>query len=123
MSYSNLIVEQKNGDVAILDLNALRVNHGGKLVPTDIIEKEIASEKWDIVGIGGLTTTYGRIKQLAPLIKKNAKESLFIAGGGWSTYNPDEILQLIPEIDLICLGEGEETFAEVYDCVKKGEKD
>ncbi len=117
------IVEQKNGDVAILDLNALRVNHGGKLVPADIIEKEIASEKWDIVGIGGLTTTYGRIKQLAPLIKKNAKESLFIAGGGWSTYNPDEILQLVPELDLICLGEGEETFSEIYDCVKKGEKD
>ncbi len=115
------IVEQKNGDVAILDLNALRVNHGGKLVPADIIEKEIASEKWDIVGIGGLTTTYGRIKQLAPLIKKNAKESLFIAGGGWSTYNPDEILQLVPELDLICLGEGEETFSEIYDCVKKGE--
>ena len=97
------IVEEKKGDVAILDLNALRVNHGGKLVPVDIIEKEISSEKWDIIGIGGLTTTYGRIKQLAPLIKKNAKESLFIAGGGWSTYNPDEILQLVPELDLICL--------------------
>ena len=115
------IVEGKKGDVAILDLNALRVNHGGKLVPVDIIEKEISSEKWDIVGIGGLTTTYGRIKQLAPLIKKNAKESLFIGGGGWSTYNPDEILQLIPELDLICLGEGEETFSEIYDCVKNGE--
>ena len=115
------IVEEKKGDVAILDLNALRVNHGGKLVPVDIIEKEISSEKWDIIGIGGLTTTYGRIKQLAPLIKKNAKESLFIAGGGWSTYNPDEILQLIPELDLICLGEGEETFSEIYDCVKNGE--
>jgi len=117
------IVEVKKGDVAILDLNALRVNHGGKLVPTDIIEKEISSEKWDIVGIGGLTTTYGRIKQLAPLIRKNAKESLFIAGGGWSTYNPDEILQLIPELDLICLGEGEETFSEIYDYVKNGENE
>ena len=117
------IVEKKGGDVGILDLNALRVNHDGKLVPSDIIEKEIASEKWDIIGIGGLTTTYGRIKQLSSLIRKNSKDSLFIAGGGWSTYNPDEILQLIPELDLICLGEGEEIFSEVYDYVKKGEKD
>lgn len=114
------IVEQKNGDVAILDLNALRMNHGGKLVPSEIIEKEISSEKWDIIGIGGLTTTYGRIKQLAPIIRKNSRDSLFIAGGGWATYNPDEILQLIPEIDLICIGEGEETFSEIYDCVKNG---
>jgi len=115
------IIERKNGDVAILDLNALRMNYGGKLVPSEIIEKEISSETWDIIGIGGLTTTYGRIKQLAPLIRKNSKDSLFIAGGGWATYNPNEILQLVPEIDLICIGEGEETFSEIYDCVKNGE--
>ena len=57
------IVEQKGGQVAILDLNALREHYGGKLVPTKKIMDEISSEKWDIIGIGGLTTTYARIKQ------------------------------------------------------------
>ena len=56
------IAEQKGGQVAVLDLNALRVKYGGKIVPTKIIADEIASEKWDIIGIGGLTTTYSRIK-------------------------------------------------------------
>ena len=88
------IVEQKGGQVAILDLNALRTKYGGKQVPSEIIVKEISSEKWDMVGIGGLTTTYARIKQLAPLIRKYSPDSLFVGGGGWSTYNPTEILEL-----------------------------
>lgn len=117
------IVEQKGGQVGILDLNALRMKYGGSLVPSQIVSNEISSERWDIVGIGGLTTTYARIKQLSPLIRKNAPHSLFIGGGGWSTYNPIEILELVPELDLIVIGEGEETFSELYDQVSKGTRD
>ena len=116
------IIQQKNGDVAILDLNALRMDHGGGLVPSKIIAEEIASENWDIIGIGGLTTTYSRIKNLAPLIRKHSPDSIFIGGGGWSSYNPTEILQLVPELDLICIGEGEETFSEFYDKVSNGKR-
>ena len=117
------IVEQKGGQVGILDLNALRDNYDSVQVPSHIIAKEISSEKWDIIGIGGLTTTYSRIKELSPLIKKYAPDSLFVAGGGWSTYNPTEILQLVPEIDIIVIGEGEETFSELYDEINRGTRD
>jgi anaerobic magnesium-protoporphyrin IX monomethyl ester cyclase len=117
------IVENKGGQVGILDLNALRANYDNIQVPSDVIAKEISSEKWDIVGIGGLTTTYSRIKQLSPLIKKYAPDSLFVGGGGWSTYNPTEILELIPELDLIAIGEGEETFADLYDQVNNNSTD
>ena len=117
------IVEQKGGQVGILDLNALRDNYDNVQVPSHVIAKEISSEKWDIVGIGGLTTTYSRIKELSPLIKKYAPDSLFVAGGGWSTYNPTEILQLVPEIDIIVIGEGEETFSELYDEINRGTRD
>ena len=117
------IVEQKKGHVGVLDLNAMRARYDGKQVPNKIIQEEIASEKWDLIGIGGLTTTYSRIKELAPLIRKNSPDSLFVGGGGWSTYNPHEILELIPELDLLVLGEGEETFSELYDEIDKGSKD
>ena len=117
------IVEKKGGDVGILDLNALRMNYDGNTVPSNVIVEEISSEKWDIVGIGGLTTTYKKIKQLAPLIRKCCPDSLFIGGGGWSTYNPDEILELIPELDLIVIVEGEETFSELYDNVSNNQTD
>ena len=117
------IIEQKNGQVAILDLNALRMNFGGKEVPTRVIIDQISSEKWDLVGIGGLTTTYSRIKELSPIIRKCAKDALFIGGGGWSSYNPVEILQLVPELDMICIGEGELTFSELYDEIDTGTGD
>ena len=117
------IIEQKNGQVAILDLNALRMNFGGKEVPTRVIIDQISSEKWDLIGIGGLTTTYSRIKELSPIIRKYAKDALFIGGGGWSSYNPVEILQLVPELDMICIGEGELTFSELYDEIDKGTRD
>ncbi|MEW6044795.1 MAG: radical SAM protein [Thermoproteota archaeon] len=117
------IVEKKGGQVAILDLNALRDYFGGKMVPNKIIEKELSLEKWDLIGIGGLTTTYGRIKQLCPLIRKCAPDSIFIGGGGWSSYNPTEILQLVPELDMICIGEGEQTFSELYDMISSGGND
>ena len=117
------IVEQKNGQVAILDLNALRINYGGNRVPSQVIADEISSEHWDIIGIGGLTTTYARIKEICPIIRKNSQNSVLVGGGGWSTYNPTEILQLVPELDLIVLGEGEETFSELYDEINNGTKD
>ena len=117
------IIEQKGGQVGILDLNALRIKYDGIQVPSDVIAKEISSEKWELVGIGGLTTTYARIKQLAPLIRKNAPDALFVSGGGWSSYNPTEILELVPELDLIVIGEGEETFTELYDQVNDDSKD
>jgi len=117
------IVENKGGQVGILDLNALRMKYDGRQVPMKVISEEISSEKWDLIGIGGLTTTYSRIKELCPLIKKCSPDSLLISGGGWASYNPDEILQLVPELDLICIGEGEETFSEIYDEMEHGTKD
>ncbi len=117
------IIIKKHGQVAILDLNALRMNFGGRQVPKEVIMKEISSEKWDIIGIGGLTTTYARIKELASMIGILSPDSLFIGGGGWSTYNPDEILSLVPQLDMLVIGEGEETFSELYDEVNAGTND
>ncbi len=117
------IVKEKKGQVGILDLNALRARYNGNQVPNKIIVEEIMAEKWDLIGIGGLTTTYSRIKELTPLIRKSSPNSILIGGGGWSTYNPHEILELVPELDLLVLGEGEETFSELYDEIDKGSKD
>ena len=116
------IAENKGGQVGVLDLNAIRMNYDGGLVPDKIIEDEISLEKWDLIGIGGMTTTYRRLKQLVPLLRKHNPNSIILGGGGWATYNPQEILKLVPQIDMICIGEGEETFAEVYDEINGGTK-
>ncbi len=117
------IASKKGAQVGILDLNALRMNYGGKLVPKEKIAEEVASEDWDLIGIGGLTTTYARMKEIIPILRKHSTDSLIIAGGGWITYNPNEIMELIPEIDLACIGEGEITFEEVYEQVQSKTND
>jgi len=117
------IADQKGGQVAILDLNAIRMDYGGNYVPLDRLKKEICLENWDLIAISGLTTMYRRIKELIPIIRKLNPNSKIITGGGWSTYNPDEILQLVPDLDLICVGEGEEAFSEIFDEVNNGNPD
>ena len=114
------IVGKKGGEVAILDLNAIRMNYVGDWLSLEFIKKQLELAQWDLIGIGGLTTQYSRIKKLMPLIKKVCPNARIISGGGWSTYNPDEIIKLIPQIDLVCIGEGEETFTEVYDEINNG---
>ena len=117
------IVGKKGGSVGILDLNAIRMDFGVTTIPRKKIEEELTLDDWDIIGIGGLTSGYSRIKELVPIIRRACPTSIIIGGGGWSTYNPDEILQLIPDLDLICIGEGEETFSELYDEIDNGSKD
>tara|TARA_B100001765_G_scaffold159425_1_gene103656 strand:- start:10385 stop:12028 length:1644 start_codon:yes stop_codon:yes gene_type:complete len=117
------IAEKKGGNVAVLDLNALRMDFDGNEVSEKIIHEEISREDWDLIGIGGLTTTYKRIKELSSIIKTASPNSILIGGGGFCTYNPDEILKLIPEMDMIVIGEGEETFSELYDQIEKKTND
>ena len=117
------IVGKKGGSVGILYLNAIRMDFGVTTIPRKKIEEELTLDDWDIIGIGGLTSGYSRIKELVPIIRRACPTSIIIGGGGWSTYNPDEILQLIPDLDLICIGEGEETFSELYDEIDNGSKD
>ena len=99
------------------------MDFGVTTIPRKKIEEELTLDDWDIIGIGGLTSGYSRIKELVPIIRRACPTSIIIGGGGWSTYNPDEILQLIPDLDLICIGEGEETFSELYDEIDNGSKD
>ena len=75
------IVEKKGGQVAILDLNAIRMKYDGDFVPMDIIRNEIGTENWDLIGVGGLTTMYRRIKQLIQFTRKLFPETTIVSGG------------------------------------------
>ena len=88
------IVEKKGGQVAILDLNALRMNYGGNLVPSEIIKNEISSAKWDLIGIGGLTTTYARMSQLIPFLRKYCPDSTIIAASPITSFKPPDVVQI-----------------------------
>ncbi len=100
------IAVEKGHLVQIYDANAWRKGW-------DVLEQVYAADDWDVIAIGGLTTAYGFIKRACRLAKKIAPRSYLIAGGGFFTSMPHEVMQWIPEIDLGVLGEAFVTFPEV----------
>ncbi len=67
------IAESLGHDVAVLDLNAFRLG-------MNAIRHEISGEKWDIIGIGGLSSQYKYIKQILPELRKLFPDALILGG-------------------------------------------
>ena len=107
------IVRDKGHSVAVYDANAWRQ-------PLSKVGEACRAENWDVIAIGGLTTTYGCIKACVRLAKANAPDALLVAGGGFLTSMPAEIMEWLPEIDIGIVGEAFKTFPEVLDAVDQG---
>lgn len=110
------IAMKKGHQVQIYDANAWRVG-------LDILDQACRADDWDVIAIGGLTTAYGFIKQACKVAKAAAPNSYLIAGGGFVTSMPHDIMSWIPEIDLAILGEAFVTFPEVLEKIDQGERD
>jgi len=92
--------------VQVYDANAWRKGF-------EVLPEIYTADDWDVIAIGGLTTTYNFIKKACQIAKKSAPKSLLVAGGGFLTSMPQEIMEWIPEIDLGLVGETFVTWPEV----------
>jgi len=90
-------------DVHMIDMNHYRGN----------LEKDLKEWKPRIIGIGG--TTPSRIKsfRIAGIVKKVLPESTVVYGGVNATFTAKEVLEQIPAIDYVIMGEGEHSFKEL----------
>ena len=100
------ITKQEGHQIAFLDLNANRVT-------LQVAANEIMIDDYDIIGIGGLSSQYKEIKQILPICRQIHPDALIVAGGGFVTYMPDKMLKLRPEIDIVAIGEAEETWGDL----------
>jgi len=100
------IAIEKGHLVQFYDGNAWRKGDG-------TLRQVFSADQWDVVGIGGLITTYGSIKKLVRIAKDVTPKSFVVAGGGFLTSMPREIMSWLPEIDLGIVGEGFVTWPEV----------
>lgn len=110
------IARGRGHQVAVYDANAWRQ-------PISKVSDACRADQWDVIAIGGLTTTYGFIKQACKLIKEAAPKALLVAGGGFLTSMPSEIMDFIPEIDVGVVGEAFSTFPAILDAVDQGSRD
>lgn len=102
--------------VQIYDANAWRLGD-------EAIVEVCQADDWDVIGIGGLTTTYNFIKRAVAICKEHSPKSFLVAGGGFLTSMPKEMMTWLPEIDLGVLGEAFVTWPEVLAKIDKGDFD
>lgn len=102
--------------VAVYDANALRQ-------PIAKVADACRADAWDVIAIGGLTTTYGFIKRACRIVKESAPKALLVAGGGFLTSMPREIMEWVPEIDVGVVGEAFRTFPELLNMVDEKDYD
>jgi len=67
----------------------------------------------DVVGITITTIQHDGAAALARLIKKELPQTIVVAGGPHPTAVPEECLRRCPQMDILVLGEGEQTLREI----------
>lgn len=93
-------------DVEILDINAERLSKSE-------VEKRLdLDSRHDVIGTGGLITTYKYLKWLIPEIRKRNPRSKIVIGGGVVTAEPTLLLSRTPA-DIAVVGDGELTMREI----------
>lgn len=100
------IAIEKGHLVQFYDENAHRLGD-------EVIAQVCGADDWDVIAIGGLTTTYSNIKKILKIAKRVSPRSLIVAGGGFLTSMPREVMDWLPEIDLGVIGEAFVTWPEV----------
>lgn len=92
-------------EVAVIDQNGLRIED------EEVLARAERGGPYDLVAIGGLVTTYKRLKKLTLLLKKSFP-GIPLALGGGVTVDPALVFAQMP-IDYAILGEAENTMAEL----------
>lgn len=92
--------------VQVYDANAWRLGD-------HMLRQVIEADEWDVVAVGGISTTYGYVKKICQYAKEHAPRALLVVGGGLLTSMPRDIMRLVPEIDIGVVGEAFVTFPEI----------
>lgn len=110
------IAMKEGHQVQVYDHNAWRLGDG-------VLKDVMQADDWDVVAAGGITTAYGSLKTIFKAAKAHAPHAVTIAGGGFLTSLPHEIMKFNPDIDVGVIGEGFLTLPEILAAVDSGMRD
>lgn len=98
--------------------DSVLANFSGLTLPA--IQKQLTSLHADIVGISQWTHNRHASLETAHLARQLNPDSIIIMGGGHATFRYREMLADGSPVDIVVLGEGEETMRELADRVAAG---
>jgi radical SAM superfamily enzyme YgiQ (UPF0313 family) len=107
-------------DVYGLDLTARAVVEGRN--PEEVLRRELERVKPEIIGITSTSPTHLSAVDTAKIAKQElGNDILVIKGGPHETNTAPTTLKYHPEIDILVIGEGEETIKEVLSRASRSE--
>ena len=74
-----------------------------------------ATGPWDVIGISVFTTYFETARAYCRMVRRRWPDALLVAGGPHPSFEPEETLQRIPELDFVVRAEGEEAFPQLLD--------
>jgi len=110
------IALEKGHLIQIYDENAWR--KGPK-----VLAQICQADDWDVIAIGGITTTYNSVKSIIKIVSEASVKSLIVLGGGILTSMPKEMMTWLREVDVGIVGEAFVTWAEVLEMVDQKDFD
>ncbi len=106
------IAKREGHKVQVFDANAWRADD-------QTLKEVLEADEWDVVATGGLITSYGYIKKVVKSARDTCPNALIVAGGGFLTAIPYDIMDLLPQIDVGVMGEGFLTLPDILARVNK----
>src|SRR5213076_2378656 len=110
------IVVREGHRVQVYDANAWRASDA-------VLAQVLKADRWDVIALGGITTAYRSIKQIVGMARTLAPQALIVAGGGFLTSMPHDIMRLLPEVDVGVVGEAFVSFPGLLRHVDAGNRD
>ena len=100
-------IRQRGHHVEILDLSYMVYDH-------EYVRRQIVKSSPDVVGITALTPMMNQLTDMSLLIKDISQNILVVGGGPHVSALPEESMKE-SLLDIIVVGEGDHTFAEICD--------
>jgi radical SAM superfamily enzyme YgiQ (UPF0313 family) len=108
-------LEQAGVEVKVLDFVVFPFK-------TDILESELNQFRPQIVGVTAVTMSFNKAMESLKAVKEINPEILTVMGGPHVTFCAEDTLNRHPELDVVVLGEGEETIVALTEAFR-GDRD
>jgi anaerobic magnesium-protoporphyrin IX monomethyl ester cyclase len=110
------IAIREGHQVQVFDANAWRA-------PDAVVAQVLKADRWDVIAIGGITTAYRSIRHIVSMAREVAPQALIVAGGGFLTSMPRDIMRFLPQVDVGFVGEAFQSFPELLRRLDAGNRD
>ena len=111
LMYLAAVLREAGEDVEILDADLLELS-------IDATAREACRKHPSIVGVTATTPTIKNALKVVSAVKAVDSGVVTVVGGVHPTFMPEETLLSCPELDLVVIGEGEQTLLELTQALK-----